>query len=103
MWSASACARQAHADLIVVVPPLTTRPKAATVGVGRQVILRPALQKRYLELEEPTLRDQRTDLERIRDAVDDLSLTVDARFLGRYPGRSAARSSVSRRSSWTSS
>ena len=40
-------------------PPLTTRPKAATVGVGRQVILRPAVQKRYVELAEPTLADQR--------------------------------------------
>ena len=35
----------------VEVPPLTTRPKAATVGVGRQVILRPAVQKRYVELD----------------------------------------------------
>ena len=33
------------------VPPLVTRPKAATVGVGRQVILRPAVQKRYVELD----------------------------------------------------
>ena len=33
------------------MPPLVTRPKAATVGVGRQVILRPAVQKRYLELD----------------------------------------------------
>ena len=32
------------------------------VGVGRQVILRPAVQKRYVELDEPTLEDQRTDL-----------------------------------------
>ncbi len=41
------------------VPPLVTRPKAATVGVGRQVILRPAVQKRYVETGEPTLADQR--------------------------------------------
>ena len=40
------------------MPPLATRPKAATVGVGRQVILRPAVQKRYVELAEPTLADQ---------------------------------------------
>ena len=59
---------QADADLQVEVPPLITRPKAATVGVGRQVILRPAVQKRYLELAEPTLADQRTDLERVLDA-----------------------------------
>ena len=57
--------RRPTQDLEVEVPPLTTRPKAATVGVGRQVILRPALQKRYVELTEPTLADQRTDLERL--------------------------------------
>jgi uncharacterized 2Fe-2S/4Fe-4S cluster protein (DUF4445 family) len=81
-----ACLAAASGDLVVDVPPLTTRPKAATVGVGRQVILRPALQKRYLELAEPTLTDQRTDLQRLHDAVDDLELRVDAavvRELGR--------------------
>ncbi len=53
-----ACLARATRDHAVVVPPLTTRPKAATVGVGRQVILRPAVQKRYVELAEPTLEDQ---------------------------------------------
>ncbi len=72
-----ACRAQAEADLQVEVPPLVTRPKAATVGVGRQVILRPAAQKRYLELAEPSLSDQRTDLERVLAAVDDLELRVD--------------------------
>lgn len=59
-------------DIAIDVPPLTTRPKAATVGVGRQVILRPAVQKRYVELTEPTLHDQRTDLVRLLDALDDI-------------------------------
>ena len=59
------------------MPPLVTRPKAATVGVGRQVILRPAVQKRYLELDEPSLSDQRTDIERVLAALDDLELRVD--------------------------
>jgi uncharacterized 2Fe-2S/4Fe-4S cluster protein (DUF4445 family) len=68
-------------DLRVTVPPLVTRPKAATVGVGRQVILRPAAQKRYLELTEPDLSDQRTDLERVLDAVDDLELRADLHAL----------------------
>ena len=67
------------------MPPLVTRPKAATVGVGRQVILRPALQKRYVELDEPTLADQRTDLERLRDAIDDLDLRVEVGVLRRLP------------------
>jgi uncharacterized 2Fe-2S/4Fe-4S cluster protein (DUF4445 family) len=72
-----ACRAQAATDLKIEVPPLVTRPKAATVGVGRQVILRPAAQKRYLELAEPSLSDQRTDTERILDALDDLELRVD--------------------------
>ena len=67
-----ACLVQATRDHDVDVPPLTTRPKAATVGVGRQVILRPAVQKRYVELAEPTLDDQRTDLDRLLAAIDDL-------------------------------
>ena len=74
---------QATRDLAVEVPPLTTRPKAATVGIGRQVILRPALQKRYVELEEATLADQRTDLVRLTDAIDDLELTADLHVLRR--------------------
>ena len=51
-----ACLVQATRDLAVDVPPLTTRPKAATVGVGRQVILRPAVQKRYVELDRADAR-----------------------------------------------
>ncbi len=81
-----ACRSQADHDLVVHVPPLVTRPKAATVGVGRQVILHPALQKRYVELDEPSLADQRTDLQRIRDAIDDLELRVETGVLRRLPG-----------------
>jgi uncharacterized 2Fe-2S/4Fe-4S cluster protein (DUF4445 family) len=76
-----ACRAQADDDLRIEVPPLVTRPKAATVGVGRQVILRPAAQKRYLELTEPSLSDQRTDLERVLGAMDDLELRVDLAVL----------------------
>jgi uncharacterized 2Fe-2S/4Fe-4S cluster protein (DUF4445 family) len=71
-----ACRAVATTDLHVDVPPLVTRPKAATVGVGRQVILRPSLQKRYLELEEPNLEDQVSDLQRVLAGIDDLDLTV---------------------------
>ncbi len=67
-----ACRTAATRDTRVEVPPLTTRPKAATVGVGRQVILRPAVQKRYLELAEPDLADQASDLERVLAKLDDL-------------------------------
>ncbi|WP_200956422.1 ASKHA domain-containing protein [Nocardioides sp. Soil777] len=77
------CLVHATRDLTVEVPPLTTRPKAATVGIGRQVILRPAIQKRYVELAEATLSDQRTDLARLTDAIDDLELTADLHVLRR--------------------
>jgi uncharacterized 2Fe-2S/4Fe-4S cluster protein (DUF4445 family) len=81
-----ACRTSATTDADVEVPPLTTRPKAATVGVGRQVILRPAIRKRYLELPEPSLTDQATDLERVLAAIDDLAEKADLavlRTLGR--------------------
>ncbi|MEO8107406.1 MAG: ASKHA domain-containing protein [Actinomycetes bacterium] len=72
-----ACVARTATDLVVDVPPMTTRPKAATFGVGRQVILRPAVQKRFVEVNEPSLTDQRTDSQRIFDELDDLELTVD--------------------------
>jgi uncharacterized 2Fe-2S/4Fe-4S cluster protein (DUF4445 family) len=81
-----ACRALATHDLEVEVPPLETRPKAALVGVGRHVILRPAVQKRYLELDEPSLEDQKSDLERVVAAVDDFDLRPElgaARTLGR--------------------
>jgi uncharacterized 2Fe-2S/4Fe-4S cluster protein (DUF4445 family) len=67
-----ACRAGAREDLVVEVPPLQSRPKAALAGVGRHVILRPSVQKRHLVLEEPTLEDQRSDLQRVLDAIDDL-------------------------------
>ncbi|HVU78984.1 MAG TPA: ASKHA domain-containing protein [Gaiellaceae bacterium] len=81
-----ACRAEAREDLTVEVPPLQTRPKAALAGVGRHVILRPAVQKRYLELSEPTLEDQTSDLERVLAAMDDVELQVPlevVRDLGR--------------------
>ncbi len=81
-----ACRAEAAGDLRVEVPPLVTRPKAATVGVGRQVILHPALQKRYVELDEPALDDQRSDFRRLQDAIDDLELRADPGALRRLPG-----------------
>jgi len=81
-----ACRALAQEDLVVEVPPLETRPKAALVGVGRHVILRPAVQKRLLELSEPSMEDQTSDLERVLGAMDDVELRVPlelARTVGR--------------------
>ena len=80
-----ACLVKATRDLALTVPPLVTRPKASTVGVGRQVILRPNVQKRYVELDEPSLGDQRTDYERLTGALDDLDVRPDLHALRRLP------------------
>jgi uncharacterized 2Fe-2S/4Fe-4S cluster protein (DUF4445 family) len=76
-----ACRAGAREDLVVEVPPLQTRPKAAMVGVGRHVILRPAVVKRHLIIDEPTLEDQRSDLQRVLDGLDDLEPTVSIGML----------------------
>ena len=73
------------------MPPLQTRPKAALAGVGRHVILRPAVQKRYLELDEPTLEDQASDLERVLAAMDDLELRVPLELAARARPDAARR------------
>jgi uncharacterized 2Fe-2S/4Fe-4S cluster protein (DUF4445 family) len=80
-----ACLVRTAKDISLDVPALTTRPKAATVGVGRQVILRPAVQKRYIELEEPSLSDQRTDIVRIFDAVDDIEANASLASMRELP------------------
>ncbi len=68
-----ACRAPAHGELVIEVPPLQTRPKAALAGVGRHVILRPSVQKRHLVLTEPTMEDQRSDFQRVQEALEDLA------------------------------
>ena len=72
-----ACRAEARADLVIDVPPLQTRPKAALVGIGRHVILRPAVMKRHLVLEEPSMEDQRSDVVRVLEALDDLEPRIE--------------------------
>src|ERR671926_189706 len=88
-----ACRAAAQEDLVVDVPPLQTRPKAALAGVGRHVILRPGVQKRHLVLDEPTLEDQVSDLERVLAAMDDLELraSLDDVLIDVEPGDTTAR------------
>ncbi len=71
---------------MVEVPPLQTRPKAALAGVGRHVILRPSVQKRHLVLAEPTLEDQRSDLQRVLDGLDDLEPHASVELLRELGG-----------------
>jgi uncharacterized 2Fe-2S/4Fe-4S cluster protein (DUF4445 family) len=81
-----ACRAGARGDLVVEVPPLQTRPKAALAGVGRHVILRPSVQKRHLRLPEPSLEDQRSDLQRVLDAIDDLEPTASLELIRELGG-----------------
>ncbi len=67
-WRLS-CQAHVHEDMRVEVPQLLRVPKAATMGLGRLVILDPNVRKVYLELEAPTLEDQRADVVRLRDAL----------------------------------
>jgi uncharacterized 2Fe-2S/4Fe-4S cluster protein (DUF4445 family) len=67
-WRLS-CQAHIYEDMTCEVPQLLRVPKAATMGLGRLVILDPNVRKVYFELSEPTLEDQRSDIARLRDAL----------------------------------
>jgi uncharacterized 2Fe-2S/4Fe-4S cluster protein (DUF4445 family) len=67
-WRLS-CQARIYEDMTCEVPQLLRVPKAATMGLGRLVILDPNVRKVYLELAEPTLEDQRSDVMRLKDAL----------------------------------
>ncbi len=85
-WRLS-CQARVHQDTTCVVPQLLRVPKAATMGVGRLVLLDPSLRKVYVESPEPQLEDQRSDVERLRDALtaEGFDLTVDLPALRNLP------------------
>jgi uncharacterized 2Fe-2S/4Fe-4S cluster protein (DUF4445 family) len=53
-----------------------TSPKAALLGYGQHVLLDPNVLKMHLQLEPPTLEDQRSDLARVTTALHDEGLEV---------------------------
>src|SRR5438067_2164469 len=67
-WRLS-CQAHVYEDMTCEVPQLLRVPKAATMGLGRLVILDPNVRKVYLELEPPTLIDQRSDVVRLSEAL----------------------------------
>jgi uncharacterized 2Fe-2S/4Fe-4S cluster protein (DUF4445 family) len=71
--------------LEIEVPALTTKPKTALFGYGRQVVLASSLQVRHLVLSPPTLKDQTPDLSRVRGALPDLELEVPLGVLRSLP------------------
>ena len=67
-WRLS-CQAGVSEDTVCEVPRLMRTPKAATMGVGRFVLLEPNVQKLLLELEEPSLEDARSHLRRVHEAL----------------------------------
>src|SRR5438093_84126 len=67
-WRLS-CQARIYEDMTCEVPQLLRVPKAATMGLGRLVILDPNVRKVYFELAEPSLHDQRSDVARLKDAL----------------------------------
>jgi uncharacterized 2Fe-2S/4Fe-4S cluster protein (DUF4445 family) len=57
--------------MTIDAPPPSTTPRAATMGVGRFVLLEPNVVKVLLEPAPPTLDDRRSQLLRIVEAVDE--------------------------------
>jgi uncharacterized 2Fe-2S/4Fe-4S cluster protein (DUF4445 family) len=86
-WRLS-CQAKVYDDTTVTVPELLRVPKAATMGVNRLVLLDPNVRKVYVELTEPDLEDQRSDVERLRDALtaEGFDMKADLRALRSLPG-----------------
>ena len=85
-WRLS-CQAKVYEDTTVTVPELLRVPKAATMGVNRLVLLDPNVRKVYVELTEPDLEDQRSDIERLRDALtaEGFDMKADLRVLRTLP------------------
>lgn len=65
-----ACEAIVTTDVECSVPALMRAPKAATMGLSRFVLLEPNVHKIHLTLDPPTLEDPRSDVERIRAALE---------------------------------
>ena len=85
-WRLS-CQAKVYEDTVVEVPALQRVPKAATMGVNRLVLLDPNVRKVFVELVEPSLEDQRSDVERLRDALtaEGFDMKTDLRVLRTLP------------------
>jgi uncharacterized 2Fe-2S/4Fe-4S cluster protein (DUF4445 family) len=79
-----ACRCVVASDLVVEVPRLQRTPRAATMGVGRVVLLEPNVRAHRLDLAPPSLDDPRSHLARVRDALaagPGLEVTVEPTVL----------------------
>jgi uncharacterized 2Fe-2S/4Fe-4S cluster protein (DUF4445 family) len=76
-WRLS-CRALIREDCVAEVPRLMTSPKAALLGYGQHVLLDPNVAKVYCQLAEPTLEDQRSDLNRLQEFLRDEGWEVRA-------------------------
>jgi uncharacterized 2Fe-2S/4Fe-4S cluster protein (DUF4445 family) len=76
-WRLS-CRAAIHSECVAQVPRLMSSPKAALLGYGRHVVLAPNVDKVFLKLAEPSLEDQKPDLERLRAALSEAGYEVHA-------------------------
>src|SRR3982074_1174302 len=90
-WRLS-CQAKVYDDTTVTVPELLRIPKAATMGVNRLVLLDPNVRKVFVELTEPDLEDQRSDIERLRDALTAEGFDMEAALRVLRPLRGLLRS-----------
>jgi uncharacterized 2Fe-2S/4Fe-4S cluster protein (DUF4445 family) len=83
-WRLS-CQCEVVEDMTVDVPRAMSVPKAATMGVGRFVLLEPNAAKYLLTLDAPTIEDPRSRLRRVTDAlvVEGLEVTHASSVLPR--------------------
>ncbi|HEX6130510.1 MAG TPA: ASKHA domain-containing protein [Actinomycetota bacterium] len=71
-----ACRCEIAEDMVVEVPRLLRTPRAATMGVGRFVLLEPNVRKRLLDVPAPSLDDPRSHLRRVLDLLEEDGLEV---------------------------
>ncbi len=66
-----ACQTHVHSDAVIEVPAETRyfEQKILVEGAERETALEPNISKFFVEMEEPTLEDQRSDFDRLRDAL----------------------------------
>jgi uncharacterized 2Fe-2S/4Fe-4S cluster protein (DUF4445 family) len=82
-----ACQSRVVADAIVEIPReslFESRHQILESDSGRTTTVSPVIRKRYFELTEPTIEDPRSDLARLRDAVEGTSLLYE--LLHSLPG-----------------
>jgi len=82
-----ACQAKVLGKVVAEVPTASLRrnQRILSGGTARKVPLDPTVRKYPLQVPEPSLRDQRTDFERLRDAVGDGRIGVDITTLRKLP------------------